>query len=67
MPERIELGTIGFEVEVKNGDAVLGSQQFQVLQNNMREVGPLVPDGKYKWALILDLEKAEKVNAEGGV
>ena len=60
MDQRIELGAIGFQVEVRDGDVVFGSQQFEVLQNNMREVGPLVPDGQYKWVLILDLEKAEK-------
>lgn len=60
MPERIELGAIGFQVEVKNGDVVFGSQEMQILQNNVREVGSKVPDGKYTWVLILDLDKAAK-------
>lgn len=62
MPERIELGAIGFQVEVKNGDVVFGSQEMQILQNNMREVGSKVPDGRYTWVLILDLDKAGKVS-----
>lgn len=60
MPERIELGAIGFQVEVKNGDVVFGSHEMQILQNNMKEVGSKVPDGKYTWVLILDLDKAAK-------
>lgn len=60
MSERIELGAIGFQVEVKNGDVVFGSQEMQILQNNMKEVGSKVPDGTYTWVLILDLDKAAK-------
>lgn len=62
MSQRIELGTIEFSAEIKNGDVVHGTQQFQILQNNMPEVGSLVPDGKYRWVLILDLEKATKAD-----
>lgn len=58
---KIELGAMEFTAEFKNGEPVYGSPRLQVLQDNMSEVAPLVPDGKYRWVLILDLEKAEKV------
>lgn len=61
---RIELGAIGFSAEFKGGQVVYGSPRIEVLQNNMHEVAAQVPDGKYKWVLILDLEKAEKLTAE---
>lgn len=57
---RIELGAIEFSAEFKNRELVHGSPRIEILQDNMREVAAQVPDGKYKWVLILDLEKAEK-------
>lgn len=61
---KIELGTIGFSAEFKNGELVYGSPRIEILQDNMREIAVDVPDGKYKWVLILDLEKAEIVTTE---
>lgn len=58
---KIELGAIQFTAEFKDGKAQYGSPRLEVLQDNMRELESQVPDGKYKWVLIMDLEKAEKV------
>lgn len=58
---RIELGTIEFSAEFKDGQPVHGSPRIEVLQDNIPEVARLVPDGKYRWVLVLDLDKAEKV------
>lgn len=57
---RIELGAIEFSAEFKDGALVYGSPRIEILQDNMREIAGQVPDGKYRWVLILDLEKAEK-------
>lgn len=64
MNKRIELGAVGFFAEFKNGELVYGSPRIEILQDNIREIAPDVPDGKYKWVLILDLEKAQKAAAE---
>lgn len=58
--KRIELGAIGFSAEFKGGELVHGSPKIEILQDIMREVAAQVPDGTYKWVLILDLDKAEK-------
>lgn len=58
---RIELGAIEFTAEFKDGQLVHGSPGINILQDNIREVAAQVPDGKYKWVTILDLEKAETV------
>lgn len=60
MSERIELGAVEFSAEFKDGSLIHGSPRIEILQDNMREVAVNVPDGKYRWVLILDLEKAEK-------
>lgn len=57
---KIELGAIEFSAEFKNGSLMYGSPRIEILQDNMREIAAQVPDGKYRWVLILDLEKAEK-------
>lgn len=58
---KIELGAIQFTAEFKDGKAQPYSPKLEILQDNMRELESQVPDGKYKWVLILDLETAEKV------
>ena len=62
--KKIELGAIGFSAEFKNGELAYGSPRIEILQDNMREVAADVPDGKYNWVLVLDLEKAEKTTAQ---
>jgi hypothetical protein len=57
---RIELGAIEFSAQFANGELVAGSPRIEILQDNIREAAAHVPDGHYKWVLILDLEKAEK-------
>lgn len=59
--KRIELGAIEFSAEFKDGALVYGSPRIDVVQAIMREVQAEVPDGRYKWVLVLDLEKAEIV------
>jgi hypothetical protein len=63
MSKRIELGAIEFSAEFKDGALVYGSPRIEILQDSMREVQSEVPDGKYKWVLVLDLEKADKIGA----
>lgn len=61
MSKRIELGAIEFSAELKAGALVYGSPRIEILQDNMREVAADVPDGKYRWVLILDLDKAQEM------
>lgn len=58
---RVELGAIEFSAEFKDGALVYGSPRIEILQDSMREVQSQVPDGKYRWVLVLDLDKAERV------
>jgi hypothetical protein len=58
---KVELGAIEFFAEFKNGEITDGSPRITVLQDNMREGAAQVSDGKYRWVLVLDLEKAEKL------
>lgn len=60
MSQRIELGAIEFSAEYENGELKFGSPRIEVLQDNSKEVAALVPNGKYTWTLVLDLEKAVK-------
>lgn len=61
---KIELGAIEFSAEFKDGQLVYGSPRIQILQDNIREVAVQVPNGKYRWITILDIDKAEKITTE---
>lgn len=62
---KIELGTIQFTAEFKNGGLQRGSPKLDILQDNIQEVSKLVPDGVYKWTLCLALDAAEKEAVTG--
>jgi hypothetical protein len=58
---KIELGAIQFQAEFKNGELVYGSPRIDILRDGIKKVAPQVPDGLYRWVLVLDLETAKKV------
>jgi hypothetical protein len=60
---RVELGAIEFSAEFRDGQLVYGSPRIEILQDSMQEVQSHVPDGKYKWVLVLGLDKAEKIES----
>lgn len=55
--KRVEFGTLKWTMEIKDGRPTL---HMQVLQDNYAEAAPLVPDGKYSWIMVMDLDTAEK-------
>ena len=57
---KLELGALQMTIEFKNGEVQYPTPRLDILQNNIKEVAPLVPDGTYKWVLVLDVDKAEK-------
>lgn len=57
---KLELGTLQMTIEVKNGELQHNTPRLDVLQNNLEELAAHVPDGTYKWVLVLDVDKAEK-------
>lgn len=59
---RIELGAIEFSAEFKGGTLVHGSPKIDVLRDGISEVAELLPDGKYRWVLVLDVDKAERTD-----
>lgn len=61
---RIEPGAIEFTAEFKGGALVSGSPKIQVLRDGISEVAESLPDGKYKWVLVLGIDKAERVDLE---
>lgn len=65
MSKKIELGTVQWSMEFKGGELVYGSPRIDILQDNYKEVGAQVPDGKYKWTLTLDLDSAQAEKPEG--
>lgn len=59
---KLELATLQMTVEVKDGKHCYGSPRLEIVQDNTDEVLPLVPDGRYKWTLVLDIDKAERAD-----
>jgi len=59
---KIELGALSFTIKVENGEMCYPFPRLDVLQDNIKEVIKEIPNGEYKWVLVLDLDKAEKVN-----
>jgi hypothetical protein len=59
---KIEFGALQITLEFKDGELVRGTPRLEILQDNVRELAGQVPDGIYKWVLVLDLEKAEKID-----
>jgi hypothetical protein len=58
---KIELATIEWTFIFKDGEPQRPSPQLDIVQDNLREVAALVPDGLYRWTLTLDIEKAAKI------
>lgn len=52
---------IEFLAEFRNGTVVHGSSRVDMLEG-ISEVAEVLPDGKYKWALTLDVDKAERTD-----
>lgn len=61
---KLELGTLQMTIEFKNGEVQHGTPRLDVLQNNIKEVAPHVPDGTYKWTLTLDVDTATRETPE---
>lgn len=55
---KIELGTIEFSAEFENSELKPGGFRIDFLQDNLKEIAKLVPDGNYSWVLTLDLDRA---------
>jgi len=60
----IELGTIQMTIGVKDGELLYPTPRFDILQDNLKETIPLMPDGWYQWRLTMMLENAERVPVE---
>lgn len=58
---RIELGAIEFSAEFRDGALVHGSPKIEIL-DGVSEVVESLPDGKYRWVLVLDVDKAERTD-----
>lgn len=61
MATRIELGTLQMTISVAGGEMRDGYPCLEVLQDNLKEALPSVPDGTYRWTLTMNLEGAEQV------
>lgn len=59
---KLELGALEFNIEVKNGELINNTPRLNILQDNLKEIVNKIPNGKYKWVMILDIDKAEKEN-----
>lgn len=55
------MGAVEFSAEFRNGTLVQGSPEVNVL-DGISEVAEVLPDGKYKWVLTLDVDKAERID-----
>lgn len=62
---KLELGTLSMTLSVKDHELVRGTPRLDILQDNLKEVLPLVPDGTYRWVLVMDVETAKRID-EGG-
>ena len=58
---KLELGTLSMTVRVKNHEFVSGYPLLNVEQDNRNEVLPLIPDGTYRWIMVMDTETVQKV------
>ena len=58
---RLEFGTLQMTVSVKGGELTIDTPRLDILQNNLPEVLPLVPDGTYQWTLTMDVDSAKKL------
>jgi hypothetical protein len=63
---RVELGTLQITIIVKDGEVVFPTPRMDVLQGNLKEAAPLMPDGEYRWRLTMTLENAERVSVGPG-
>lgn len=62
---KLELGTLSMTVSVKGHKLIDGTPRLDLLQDNLREVLPLVPDGIYQWVLVMDIDAAERLDENG--
>lgn len=60
----IEIATIEFKLDVKDGELINNTPRLDILQDNLKEVLPLIPNGEYKWIFTMTTENAEKSNVE---
>jgi hypothetical protein len=56
---KLELGTLRWTVEVKDGNLTL---HMAVLQDNFAELRTHIPDGAYSWLMTMDVDKADKAD-----
>jgi hypothetical protein len=61
---KLELGTLSMTVRVKDHEAVSGYPRLNVEQDNLKEALPQIPDGTYRWVLVMDLERAERIDED---
>jgi hypothetical protein len=61
---KLELGTLSMTVRVKDHGFVSGYTLLKIEQDNRDEVLPLVPDGTYRWVMVMDTETAERVEED---
>ena len=64
---KLELGTLQLTIKVVNGEMVYNYPRLNVVQNNLNEVVPLIPDGIYRWTLTMDMESAEQLERDDEV
>jgi hypothetical protein len=57
---KLELGTLQMTIAVKDGELLYPTPRLDILQDNLKETIPLMPDGEYQWRLTMTLENAVK-------
>lgn len=56
--EQIEVGTFQIAIKKESGEVSPGFPRMEFLQDNLREVVALLPDGHYQWRITMTANNA---------